>query len=243
MKKLVSIFVLSLALLFGSSVLAVAQTATAPVPTSGGPVMINIDQNGNAMLRGEVESVGADFLVIKSWGSNLKVKVLSTTHIISKNGALSDFKVGDIAGVLGSVSEDGSFVIIADTVRAWGQRSDNDKDGIPDVQDKDDDNDGVADVNEVGKANDHDNDGIPDVQDQDDDNDGILDVNESGNENDHGDSCIAGEKVLKAYDHDNDGMSDSQDNDDDNDGIPDSQDTMPFDHDNNGKNDDVDKNN
>ncbi len=189
--------------------------ATVSVPTTGGPVMINIDPNGHAMLRGEVVSTGADFIVVKSWGTNLKVKVWASTHIVSKNSSLSDFKAGDIVGVLGNVSEDGSFIINADTVREWGQRLDNDKDGIPDVQDKDDDNDGILDVNEPGKSLDHDNDGIADSQDPDDDNDGILDSNESGFENDHGgDQCIVGEQVLKAYDHDNDGVADSEDHDD-----------------------------
>ena len=190
-------------------------TPAVTVPTIGGPVMINIDQNGHAMLRGQLESIGADFFVVKSWGANLKVKVSSATHIVSKNSSLSDFKVGDIVGVLGNVSEDGSFIINADTVREWGQRLDDDKDGIPDVQDKDDDNDGIPDVNEPGKSLDHDNDGIPDAQDADDDNDGIPDANEAGFENDHdGDKCIVGEQILKAYDHDNDGISDSEDSDD-----------------------------
>ncbi len=195
---------------------ATANTAvTTAVPTTGGPVMINIDPSGHAMLRGKLESVGVDFIVVKSWGANLKVRVTAATHIVSNNSSLSDFKAGDIVGVLGNVSEDGSFVINADIVREWGQRLDTDKDGIPDVQDTDDDNDGIPDVNEIGKAKDHDNDGISDAQDADDDNDGIPDANEAGMENDHGgDQCIVGDQVLKAYDRDNDGTSDSEDKDD-----------------------------
>lgn len=208
------------------AVVAFAQTAPALVPASSGPVMVNINPNGNALLRGAIESVSADSLVIKSWGGNWTVKVTSATKINSKNGALSDLKAGDFAGVLGSVVQDGSFTISAEIVRAWGQRSDNDKDGVPDSQDNDDDNDGILDVNEIGKANDHDNDGIADAQDQDDDNDGVLDVNESG----------------KANDHDNDGISDAQDQDDDNDGISDTKDAKPFDRDNDGENDNVDQN-
>ena len=206
------------------AVIAFEQTAPATAPL--GPVMVNINPNGNALLRGVVESVGADFLVIKSWGGNWTVKLTSATKIVGKNRAFSDFKVGDFAGVLGNVVQDGSFTINAEIVRAWGQRSDNDKDGVPDNQDNDDDNDGTLDVNEAGKANDHDNDGTADAQDQDDDKDGLLDVNEAG----------------KANDHDNDGIADAQDQDDDNDGVLDTKDTKPFDHDNDGQNDDVDQN-
>lgn len=209
------------------AVVAFAQTTPAPVPASSGPVMISINPNGNALLRGTIASVGIDSLVIKSWGGNWTVKVTSATQISSPTHILSDFKVGDFAGVLGSVVEDGSFIINAEIIRVWGQRPDNDKDGIADNQDNDDDNDGILDVNEVGKANDHDNDGIADAQDQDDDNDGVLDINESG----------------KANDHDNDDISDSQDQDDDNDGISDVKDSKPFDHDNDGQNDDVDHDN
>ena len=208
------------------TVVAFAQTAPTPMPASSGPVMISINPNGNALLRGTIASVGVDSLVIKSWGGNWTVKVTSATQISSPTHILSDFKVGDFAGVLGSVVEDGSFVINAEIIRMWGQRPDNDKDGIADNQDNDDDNDGILDVNEVGKANDHDNDGIADAQDQDDDNDGISDINDS-----------------KPFDHDNDGISDSQDQDDDNDGISDINDSKPFDHDNDGQNDDVDHDN
>lgn len=209
-----------------AAVVAFAQTTPAPTSTLSGQVMVSVNQNGNALLRGTIESVGTDSLVIKSWGGNWTVKVTSATEIISNNRVLSDFKVGDVAGISGSVVQDGSFAITAGVVRAWGQRSDNDKDGVPDIQDNDDDNDGKLDVNEQGKANDHDDDGIVDAQDQDDDNDGILDVNESG----------------KASDHDNDGIADAQDQDDDNDGISDTNDSKPSDRDNDGQNDDVDQN-
>ncbi len=179
------------------TVFAFAQTAPASTPTPSAPVMVSINPNGNALLRGTIESTGADALVIKSWGGNWTVKVTSATKIISKNSALSDFKVGDVAGISGSVVQDGSFTINAGIVRAWGQQSDNDKDGVPDTQDNDDDNDGVLDINEPGKASDHDNDGIVDAQDQDDDNDGISDTNDS-----------------KPSDRDNDGENDAVDKND-----------------------------
>ena len=223
-----------------TSAIAYAQITPSSMPTSGGPIMINIDQNGNAMLRGEIESVGADFLIIKSWGSSLKVRVLMTTQIISKNATLSDFKAGDVAGVLGSIAQDGSFIVNAEVVRAWGQRSDGDNDDIPDIQDKDDDNDSILDVNEIGKANDHDNDGVTDAQDIDDDNDGVEDANEVKKVDDE--DCVAGDDVEEAFDHDNDGMDDAEDNDDDGDGILDTKDAKSFDRDNDGENDDVDKN-
>ena len=233
-----------------------AQTAPVSVPASSGPVMVSINPNGSVLLRGSIESVGTDSLVIKSWGGSWTVKITGSTKILSRNGALSAFEVGSFAGVLGSIAQDGSFTVNAEIVRAWGQRSDNDKDGIPDAQDNDDDNDGKLDVNEQGKSNDHDDDGIDDAQDQDDDNDGILDVNEAGLASDHdndgkadaqdsdddNDGVLDVNETGKANDHDNDGIADAQDQDDDNDGVADANDTKPLDRDNDGENDDVDQN-
>jgi hypothetical protein len=140
-----------------------------------GPMMVNIGPGGNAMLRGTVDSLGANSLDITSWGGTWTVAVNSSTQILSANKLLSDFKEGDIVGVLGKVTADGDFVIEARIVREWGRRNDADKDGIPDNQDLDEDNDGVENHMDM-KRMDHDNDGIIDSQDTDDDNDGILDT-------------------------------------------------------------------
>ena len=55
---------------------------------------------------------------------------------------------------------------------------DNDKDGIPDVDDVDDDNDGILDTDEGD--DDLDGDGIPNWFDLDSDGDGCFDVTEAG---------------------------------------------------------------
>lgn len=171
---------------------AFAENAPATAPASAGQIMVNINPNGSVLLRGVIESIGADFIVVKSWGGVWKVKVTSATQLIRMN-ALSNLKVGDFVGVFGSITQDGSFIINAEFVRAWGQRSDNDKDGIPDIQDKDDDNDGVIDTIDPQPL-DHDNDGIADAQDLDDDNDGIPDIKDS-----------------MPFDHDNNGKNDDMD--------------------------------
>ena len=192
-------------------------------PSSGGvsPMILNIGPNGNVLMRGEVLSVGTNTLTVKSWGGSWDVNVLATTQIISLNKVLSDIAVGEFVGVLGTVVSDGSYEVDARIVREWGRKVDHDHDGISDDQDSDDDNDGVLDINERGKSNDHDDDGINDDQDSDDDNDGVLDINERG----------------KSGDHDNDGIRDSRDRDDDNDGVPDVSDSKPHDNDDDGEDD------
>jgi len=190
-------------------------------PGSSGPVILNIGPNGNTLLRGVIKSVGTDSLVVTSWGGDWNIKVMPTTQIISLNRTLADFQVGNFAGVLGTTSQDGDFVVEARIVRSWGPRADSDADGISDDQDSDDDNDGVPDGRD-SRGRDHDDDGIMDVLDPDDDNDGILDVNERGR----------GQR-----DHDNDGISDGRDDDDDNDDLDDDEDLRDDDHDNDGVSD------
>ncbi|OGI92403.1 hypothetical protein A2933_00375 [Candidatus Nomurabacteria bacterium RIFCSPLOWO2_01_FULL_46_18] len=187
-------------------------------PGSAGPVILNIGPNGNTLLRGVIKSVGTDSLVVTSWGGDWNIKVVATTQILSPNRSLTDFQVGNFAGVLGMTSQDGDFVVDARIVRSWGPRSDGDSDGISDDQDSDDDNDGVDDSRDQ-RGRDHDDDGIIDALDPDDDNDGILDVNERGR----------GQR-----DHDNDGIADGRDDDDDNDDLDDDEDLRDDDHDNDG---------
>src|SRR3989344_3873152 len=114
-------------------------------PGSSGPVILNIGPNGNTLLRGVIKSVGTDSLVVTSWGGDWNIKVMLTTQIISPNRTLADFQVGNFAGVLGTTSQDGDFVVDARIVRSWGPRADSDSDGISDAQDSADDNDGVPD--------------------------------------------------------------------------------------------------
>src|SRR3989344_4218495 len=131
-------------------------------PRSAGPVILNIGPNGNTLLRGVIKSVGTNSLVVESWGGDWTINVGTGTQILSPNRALTDFVVGNFAGVLGKTSHDGDFTVEARIVRSWGPRADDDGDGVPNDQDEDDDNDGVADVRD-SRGRDHDNDGILDA--------------------------------------------------------------------------------
>src|SRR3989338_2382410 len=135
-------------------------------PGSSGPVILNIGPNGNTLLRGVIKSVGTDSLVVTSWGGDWTINVVAGTQIISSNRTLSDFVVGNFAGVLGKTSHDGDFTVEARIVRSWGPRADDDSDGVPNDQDEDDDNDGSDDSREL-RPRDHDNDGIIDALDPD----------------------------------------------------------------------------
>ena len=127
-----------------------------------GPVIINIDPNGNVLLRGKILSVGTDSLSVKSWGNPWAIKVNLDTKIASQTGKLADFKVGDFIGVQGSINE-ADFSITAKVLREWGPRPDHDNDGLSDNQDNDDDNDHIMD-NQDQHQFDHNNDGQNDTE-------------------------------------------------------------------------------
>ena len=112
--------------------------------------------------------------------------------------------------------------ILPDASEAAGKQFDHDNDGTEDMKDTDDDEDGILDIDESSKAWDHDNDGIRDDKDNDDDNDGIKDGDE-----------VKGQE----WDHDNDGTDDNEDDDDDNDSVNDEEDEKPNDSDNDGTDD------
>lgn len=230
MKKY-SIYVLSVfALVLGlGSVVAFAQTADTTTTTTTtstpvavtGPMIINIGPDGKALLRGKVTATGSNSLTVEAWGMEWTVDVLSTTQIVSANKVLSDIVTGDFVGVGGDISQDGEFVIDAKIIRKWGQRSDSDKDGIPDNQDLDHNNDGKPD-GEDGQGR-HRGEGkfIP-----------ILGVKRDGNK---GPGSMA--KLSTSVDNDQDGVLDSKDLDDDNDGVLDTLDKMPEDENNDGVDD------
>lgn len=175
---------------------AYAQSAAFSNGSGTSPVIVTISPRGDVLMRGTIESVTADTLTIKSWGGVWTVKTSPVTEVIGPTNTLADFKVGDIAGVRGDMAHDASFTIEAKTVRAWGHRTDSDKDGLPNDQDNDDDNDGKHDSDDL-KPFDHDDDGITDDQDSDDDNDLIDD-----------------DKDEDPLDHDNDDIDDAQDEND-----------------------------
>lgn len=190
-------------IIFGSlAIVASAQTATfGTVSFFKSPVVLTVNQTGGILMRGEIDSMNDGSLVIKSWGGNWVIKISQSTEIISQNKSLSDFKAGDFIGVSGAVIQGEPYTITADIIRLWGVFADNDKDGIPDVQDQNDDNDNLMDSQDI-KPLDHDNDDINDADDADDDNDGVLDANDN-----------------HQFDQDNDNIPDSEDQDDNGNGI------------------------
>lgn len=123
------------ALLLGASSVAFAEGATTTTTTSGSstpvvtttpPVMqgemkLEVGPKGNVLIRGNVESVGADYVMVKSWGGSWKVKVTSSSEILPNvAGGLADltkYAVGDYVGAQGTVSTSEAWTINASVIR------------------------------------------------------------------------------------------------------------------------------
>jgi hypothetical protein len=183
MKQYIALATLT-ALLFGSASLAFAQvagtttstttpttttatsTTPAPIPVPIPPVMqkgemkLDIGPKGRVLIRGNVDAVGADYVMIKSWGGVWKVKVSSNTEVLPRvlgNAAdIVKYVIGDYVGAEGVVSTTEGWTINAKVIRdrtehkvLHVERRENQKD-IREIrkEDKKDEHDGEKKISE-----------------------------------------------------------------------------------------------
>lgn len=85
----------------------------------GPPIVVTIDANGHALVRGKLVSVSGTSLTVKSWGMQFTVDA-SKAQITGSVKDISSFVAGDVVGVQGMLDEGGSGTITAENVRDWG---------------------------------------------------------------------------------------------------------------------------
>jgi len=81
--------------------------------------MININQDGHAIVRGKLVSVTNGILAIKAWGVTITVDVSKA----NKAGDIVSFAAGDFVGVQGKMDENNLGNIVADTAKDWSATS------------------------------------------------------------------------------------------------------------------------
>ena len=107
----------------GSTTTPVVTPLPMPVPPvmQPGEMKLQVGAKGQALIRGNVESVGADYVMVKSWGGTWKVKVTAASEILPNvNGGLADltkYAVGDYVGAQGTVSTSEAWTINATVIR------------------------------------------------------------------------------------------------------------------------------
>ena len=96
-------------------------TTTAPT-TSSQPMVLQVNKNGNVLLRGTVSSVSSSSVTVKSWGGDWIINVSSSAKVLPQGAAVSSFQTGDFVGVQGTVDSSASWTINATLIRDWAAR-------------------------------------------------------------------------------------------------------------------------
>lgn len=92
--------------------LITAEPSTAPMP-----MIVDIDRDGTALVRGVVQSVGTTSLSIGSWGGTWTIRIAPDSVVTPSR--LAGFMPGDFVGAFGVVSAAEAFTINASVVRNW----------------------------------------------------------------------------------------------------------------------------
>ncbi len=111
----------------GGLVLALASFAGAETnsnTTNGAsnahPMALTVSASGQAMLRGTLQSIGSNFVVVTSWGGNWTINVNSSTTFVRRFGGTSgllEFVIGDNIQVNGKISQSAVWTIDAKNIK------------------------------------------------------------------------------------------------------------------------------
>jgi hypothetical protein len=101
------------------------------------PMILTVDDFGKILIRGTVQSVASDYIMVRSWGGDWKIEMGSTTQMISKNinyvGNNSEISIGDFVGLTGIIDQNAPFAINADFVRDWTKSLNTTSDNNPNL--------------------------------------------------------------------------------------------------------------
>jgi hypothetical protein len=82
------------------------------------PMIVNINPNGEVLLRGTVNSVGANSMNVKSWAGSWTINTSANTTITPSIN-LSQISVGDFVGVQGHIDSNSTLTVNASLIRDW----------------------------------------------------------------------------------------------------------------------------
>lgn len=100
-----------------------AQTLNSTVSdNSPAPMVIEADDAGNVVMRGEVTAINGSSMSVESWGGTWTVRTNGESSVVpvgNGNGDLSGISVGDFVGVDGVFATDQDMTVDASFVRNW----------------------------------------------------------------------------------------------------------------------------
>lgn len=96
---------------------------TPPAADTPAPVVLDISNDGTALLRGTVTEVNPDSIIVDSWGGTWTVRINDDGTVIpsatSTPTDTSGIAIGDFVGADGMIAGDAAFTIDASFVRNW----------------------------------------------------------------------------------------------------------------------------
>lgn len=99
---------------------SVTQTTTLTTPGQyPAPMVVDIDNSGNALVRGVVQSVTADTITVQSWGGTWIIRTGANSVVFSQSSDLTGIGAGDFVGAQGTVAPGETAVLNATIVRDW----------------------------------------------------------------------------------------------------------------------------
>jgi hypothetical protein len=110
---------LVLVLMASAQVMSVMADSGNGSPSAVTANVLQVQAGGQALLRGTIDSIGSNSLMIKSWCGDWTVNVGASAQILpaAVGRDLTQFKTGDFVGVQGMVSQTANFTIDATLVR------------------------------------------------------------------------------------------------------------------------------
>ena len=115
--------------LLATTLIASAQTATttttATAPAKSQPMILQVNKDGRALLRGTIASVSSGVMTVNGWGGTWTVNIGSSAQVLPAvaGNDITQFKTGDFVGVEGTVSASALWTINATLVRDWTYRT------------------------------------------------------------------------------------------------------------------------
>lgn len=87
------------------------------------PMVLDVDNAGNVLVRGVVQSVGTDSLVLDSWGGSWTIQFDEESVIVPSGpeglNDPSEVSVGDFVGVDGVITAEDDMIVTATFARDW----------------------------------------------------------------------------------------------------------------------------
>jgi hypothetical protein len=107
-----------------TTTVAPVAVASPSTPSQLAPMIVSVDDQGNALVRGVVLSTSPNSLTLRGWGGTWTINTNSSAEVDTGtgsvfNGDMSNIAVGDFVGAEGAIDGNNNWTVDATVVRDW----------------------------------------------------------------------------------------------------------------------------